>query len=172
MLKKTFILLNAILFFAAFQNANLAQNQLSTANIESNPMLAFNSFTKKKPTSNLIVKVHNIEKKQGIIWVGLYDSEQAFLDKEKATLVEGIDVTQIGHLEFKLKNLAYGTYAMALVHDENKNGTLDRNFIGIPTEPYGFSAKPKSKWRLPRFQEVKFDINAPKQTLNIELEKW
>lgn len=123
-------------------------------------------------STDLVVKVHNIEKGQGIIWVGLYDSERTFLDKENAILVEGIEVNQIGDIEFRLKNLQYGTYAMALVHDENYNGTMDRNFIGIPIEPYGFSVKPVSKWRLPRFHEVKFNIERPMQVLEVELERW
>ncbi|MGA6828806.1 DUF2141 domain-containing protein [Nitrospira sp. NS4] len=32
-----------------------------------------------------------------------------------------------------------GTYAMAVIHDENMNGKLDTHLPGIPTEGYGFS---------------------------------
>jgi len=31
-------------------------------------------------------------------------------------------------------NVAPGSYAIAAIHDENGNGTLDKNFLGIPTE--------------------------------------
>ena len=32
-----------------------------------------------------------------------------------------------------------GTYAIAVFHDENANGKLDKNFLGIPCEGYGAS---------------------------------
>ena len=38
-----------------------------------------------------------------------------------------------------LGDLAPGRYALFAMHDENANGDLDRNFLGIPTERYGFS---------------------------------
>jgi uncharacterized protein (DUF2141 family) len=120
----------------------------------------------------LIVDVENIEKDEGIIWVGLYDSEQNFLIKENATLVEGVLVEQTNRMTFQLDDLPLGTYAMALVHDINHNGEMDTNFLGIPTEPYAFSNKPKSKWRLPRYHEVKFDFIKPNQVLTVTLERW
>lgn len=130
------------------------------------------SFSYKTAKGTLIVQVENIEKSEGIIWVGLYDSEANFLVKENATLVEGVLVKQVGQQVFELKNIPLGTYAMALVHDINHNGEMDTNFIGIPIEPYGFSEVPKSKWRLPRFHEVKFDFLKPNQILTVTLERW
>lgn len=38
-----------------------------------------------------------------------------------------------------LGDLAPGRYAFFAMHDANGNGDLDRNFLGIPTEDYGFS---------------------------------
>ena len=38
-----------------------------------------------------------------------------------------------------LTNLDPGRYAIILFHDENGNGKLDKNALGVPTEPYGFS---------------------------------
>ena len=49
---------------------------------------------------------------------------------------------------------AAGTYAIAVFHDLNGNGKLDRNFFGIPSEPYGFSAVPPSKWEKPAFGDI------------------
>lgn len=42
-------------------------------------------------------------------------------------------------LSVRFADLAEGQYALFVYHDENDNGTLDHNFIGIPTEPMGFS---------------------------------
>jgi len=126
-------------------------------------------------TGALMINVGTIEKMEGIIWVGIYDSEDNFLIKEKA-IVEGFQVNPDGsqdhYLRCSFPQLRYGTYAIALFHDINSNGELDTNFIGIPTEPYGFSGMVHSKWRLPRFQEVQFNFNQSELSLEIELKEW
>lgn len=38
-----------------------------------------------------------------------------------------------------ISNLPAGEYALVVYQDENGNGRLDKNFIGIPREPLGFS---------------------------------
>ena len=120
---------------------------------------------------NLIIELDNIKKAQGIIWIGIYDSADNYMIKDRA-IVEGFDVTQTGSLQMSIPKLSYGTYAIAIFHDINGNGELDRNVIGIPSEPYAFSKKPKSKWRLPKFHEVKFDFTQSDQKLKAKLSKW
>jgi uncharacterized protein (DUF2141 family) len=44
-----------------------------------------------------------------------------------------------GTLRFAFPGLKPGRYAVAVYHDENDNGELDTNLLGIPTEGYGFS---------------------------------
>lgn len=34
------------------------------------------------------------------------------------------------------KNIHHGIYAVSVLHDENNNGLMDKNFFGIPTEGY------------------------------------
>ena len=119
----------------------------------------------------LIIKINNVSKDRGIIWIGLYDSADTYLIKEKSILKK-IDVSQKGYHEMVVDSLPYGTYAMALFHDVNANGEMDRNLLGIPSEPYAFSKKPKSKWRLPKFDEVKFDFSQDVQEIDTKLKKW
>jgi uncharacterized protein (DUF2141 family) len=52
-----------------------------------------------------------------------------------------------------------GAYAISIFQDENRNGELDSNFIGIPKEPYGFSNNLK-KMRPPSFEEALFEYEA------------
>ncbi len=42
------------------------------------------------------------------------------------------------------EDISPGTYALAVIHDENGNGKLDTNWVGIPTEGYGFSGLPQN----------------------------
>ncbi len=130
------------------------------------------SFGEKEAvTGTLSIKVDNVKKLSGRIWVGIYDSENNFLVKEKA-IVEGFPVTQKGELTLEIPDLKYGDYAIALFHDVNDNGVMDRNFVGIPSEPYAFSKKPRSRFRLPKFDEVKFTFQQTNQILITRLKSW
>ena len=44
------------------------------------------------------------------------------------------------------------------MHDENGNGELDANFVGIPKEPWGFSNNAKGKFGPPKWEDVQFSI--------------
>lgn len=128
-------------------------------------------FLHPENRGKLVLEVDNISSTEGVIWVGIYDSPSSFLVKEKA-IVEGFSIEKQGKLEVTFPEMSYGTYAIALFHDINNNGELDRNFIGIPSEPFAFSQRPRSKWRLPRFEEVKFKFRDDGQVLHTYLKKW
>lgn len=119
----------------------------------------------------LVLEVQNIKTGDGMIWVGVYASASDFLIKEKATLV-GIKVDSKKQMTIEIPNLEYGEYALAVFHDENNNGEMDRNLVGIPSEPFAFSKPPVSKFRIPTFEEVKFTFEPQKVKLTTKLKKW
>ena len=53
-----------------------------------------------------------------------------------------------------------GTYAIAVVHDENGNGKLDKNFVGVPSEGYGVSNNKTYALSAPKWDESSFAIGA------------
>ncbi|OAV43888.1 DUF2141 domain-containing protein [Lewinella sp. 4G2] len=67
---------------------------------------------------------------------------------------------------------AAGTYVFAAFQDLNGNGKLDTNFLGVPTEPYGFTRTPPSKWRSPSFGEVATEIGDGAAVARIQLKTW
>ena len=71
-----------------------------------------------------------------------------------------------GLLKYKPSSFFDLEYEFAL--DKNLNNVLDKNFIGIPVEQYGFSSKEKIRFRKPKFDEgsIEFFKNT---ILNIEL---
>lgn len=129
------------------------------------------SRTTANATGNLTVHFENLEKTGGTIRLALYSSPEHFMVEEKAIL-HNFKIVKTGKMEAALPNLPYGTYAFAVFQDENENNKLDTNLLGVPTEPYAFSKTSPSKWRVPKFEEVKFDIRQPSQTLTVRLEKW
>ena len=59
----------------------------------------------------------------------------------------------------RLSGLAEGNYALAVIHDENGNGRLDK-FMAIPREGFGFSRNPRIRMGPPSFEEVRFALGA------------
>lgn len=57
----------------------------------------------------------------------------------------------------RLGGIAPGTYALAVIHDENGNGRLDK-LMAIPREGFGFSRNPRIRMGPPRFEEVRFGV--------------
>lgn len=62
-----------------------------------------------------------------------------------------------------------GTYAITIFHDENSNGELDSNFIGIPKEGYGFSNNATGTFGPPSFEDASFQVSKENKEIKIKL---
>ena len=71
-------------------------------------------------------------------------------------------------VEYIFKDIPCGEYAVKLYHDANMNQTLDKNFIGIPKEQYGFS-NCKGCTLPPKWEKAKFMFDKEHPTVTIEL---
>ncbi|NJB86864.1 uncharacterized protein (DUF2141 family) [Lewinella marina] len=108
------------------------------------------------PAATLVLEVANIRSSQGSLWVGIYESEEDFLNRERARLVRH-PVRSTGSTRLAIDGLRVGKrYAIAVFHDENDNGELDTNLLGLPAEPYALSRPLQSWLRKPRFDEMCF----------------
>jgi uncharacterized protein (DUF2141 family) len=114
----------------------------------------------------LRVTVEGIRSAQGTILIGLYDNRESFEKALEASDQEGFlnDPDRFGAVALRanaamrstvvFSNLEPGAYAAVAFHDENGNGKLDRNFLGIPAEPYGFSNNAKGILGPPTFDDA------------------
>lgn len=66
-------------------------------------------------------------------------------------------------------NLPPGNYAVAAIHDENSNHKLDRNFLGIPKEGFGFANNPRVMLRAPDFRNALVRVTCPVTDVTIHL---
>ncbi|WP_425391403.1 DUF2141 domain-containing protein [Ekhidna sp.] len=114
----------------------------------------------------LVVKIENIKKVKGSLKVALYNHEDHFLSKEVMSDGKLIDSST---MEFSFKGLGQGTYAVSIYQDENDNGKLDANFMGIPSEPYAFSNNAKGMFGPPSFQDCQFEIKEGAKQIIISL---
>ncbi|NMM28154.1 MAG: DUF2141 domain-containing protein [Glaciimonas sp.] len=73
------------------------------------------------------------------------------------------------HLTVTVPDLPPGKYAVAAYVDNNKNGKLDKNFLGVPKEIYGFSNDARGIFGPPDFAEAAFEIGEGVVTKSIQL---
>jgi len=107
----------------------------------------------------LKVEVQNIANSNGYILIGIYDSPEGFRDPDKAIAHAKVQAKS-GTLTIEIPNLPPGKYAAAIIHDSNANGKLDTNFLGIPTEAYGFSNNARGRFGPPSFQDCLFNVKS------------
>lgn len=137
-------------------------------------LLALLSF-RQPVAGDLVINLENIKTSEGMIWLALYDSEEDLFVKDKSIL-KGVKLEETGDLTgtltIKMDQIMFGTYALAIYHDIDNDGKLDQNLLGIPTEPYAFARKPKSKWRAPRYDELTFNFSESDQEITTKLGTW
>lgn len=66
-----------------------------------------------------------------------------------------------------------GKYALAVLDDENSNGKMDKNFLGIPLEGYGFSNNYRAKGlKVPDFEDLIVPIKPGNNEMTIQISHW
>ena len=116
------------------------------------------------------VKIQNIKNSTGNIACGIFESPEGFPKKfqvsAKTVIMKKIQKTQA---QCDFADIPPGTYAIAVIHDENMNGELDTNLMGIPTEGYGFSNTSIDKFGAPAFSAARFRYDGQNLNLTIKL---
>ena len=103
------------------------------------------------------VKILNIRNSTGTVACALFESPEGF-PHEYLHFATNIMIIKIRKSQARcdFEDIPPGTYAMAVVHDENMNGKLDTKWMGIPTEGYGFSNDAKALLGAPSFSAASF----------------
>ncbi|NJC27789.1 DUF2141 domain-containing protein [Neolewinella antarctica] len=111
------------------------------------------------PTTRTIhLRVSNVKVARGMIWVGIYEGDHDFMDREKARII-GVNVEAAGDNYLELPDMVVNQeYALAVFHDVDNDGDMNRNWLGLPSEPWAFTGEAKTRLRLPTFSEVKFRV--------------
>lgn len=106
--------------------------------------------------ARLEVSVAGIEVLEGAIMLAMFDSADAFDNGGAPVRSARIPVTN-GEIAASFDDLPPGRYAIKLYHDENGNGALDTNPLGLPVEGYGFSGG-GGRFGPPAFDDAVFDV--------------
>lgn len=107
--------------------------------------------------------------KPGNLLVAVFNDAGTFPDK---TPYKTIIIPTQNSAEIKVKlDLPDGDYAVSLFIDENKNGKLDTNFLGIPKERFGFSRNPRILTGAPSYQDCEISVSEEASHFDIRLIK-
>ncbi len=101
------------------------------------------------------VKMINFDNDKGTAMVGLYNSEENFLESGfmyKKSKIENEMATVTS------TNVPDGDYAVSCFHDEDDNGKLNMFMGMMPTEDYGTSNNAPANFGPPKWIDAKFEI--------------
>jgi len=113
------------------------------------------------------VTVEKVRSSEGLITAVLYnDNPETFLKAGARLDRIRVDARE-GETTLCLTAPAAGRYSVALYHDENGNKEFDRDFLGIPSEGYGFSQNPGFRFGKPDVEETLFTFEGAPVNLKI-----
>jgi uncharacterized protein (DUF2141 family) len=114
--------------------------------------------TLAQSSPRLVAEVSGFHGDGGQLLLRLYGSEAGFpTDGSKALRQTAVPIKR-GRAVVVFEGLPPGSYAIGCVHDENGNGKLDTNLIGIPREGVCSSNDAQGKRGPPRWSDARFDL--------------
>lgn len=102
----------------------------------------------------LDVPVHTVRSGDGTVFVALYDRPH-WLQPGRFVTATKVRAHK-GTVYARFRGVRPGRYGIAVFHDENNNGKVDTNFLGLPKEGFGFSRI--TPMRKPSFDETSFEL--------------
>lgn len=130
--------------------------------------VALFGFVPPASTDSLTVTLSNIQGSEGKMVVQLYDSADSFMNTPVHTATVTPDSATAS---VTFRDLAYGTYAIIVLHDKNDNGEMDMRPNGMPDEGYAFS-NGAGAMGPPNFSGAKFAFASNKRSHAIKMIYW
>jgi uncharacterized protein (DUF2141 family) len=122
------------------------------------------------PCPGIHVTILDIRNSAGSVACALFESAEGFPVEflRAATNVMVIKVRQ-SRARCYFENIPPGMYALAVIHDEDVDGKLGTNALGIPSEGYGFSNDAKAWLSAPSFEAARFSYDGRDLKMTIKL---
>ncbi len=115
----------------------------------------------------LTLIIENIKTVEGKIFIAIFDNDEDFM--RRAINSKIVKPKQKGQMKVIFELAEPTEAAISIYHDADNNEKLNRNFIGLPSEPYGFTNNPRLTFGPPSFKGAKVYLITGKQTLRIVL---
>ncbi len=110
------------------------------------------------PAGTLVVDVTGLRSLKGHVLAAVYASAMGFPHDPTLALRRQVEVIDQDHVEVFFDGLPPGRYAVTVLHDEDDDGELSTNILGIPTDGLGMSNFSTLAFRRPGFDAACFDF--------------
>jgi len=115
------------------------------------------------------VDVAGLHSDTGTVNCALFGSADGFPLEASKALRQDLAKIENGKASCTFRNVTAGDYAVAVFHDENSSGKLDRNFLGIPKEGVGASNGAVGRFGPPKFDDARFNYSGGPTVLTINI---
>lgn len=119
-------------------------------------------------TTAVNVVVTNLVSDKATLKLYFYNVKANFLVRNHYTLLKYVKPAGRTKVVYPIQ-LPPGEWAIALTQDLNENDLVDRNMVGIPTEPFALSNNVKPRFRIPTFDDCKFTVQGAATTVAISM---
>jgi uncharacterized protein (DUF2141 family) len=118
----------------------------------------------------LDLEIKGFRNDSGEAIIYLYPDPKGFPEESSPNLIRRQQAIYNRQTRLEFNNLPYHNYAIAVLHDENRNGRMDKSLLGFPLEGCGFSRNPAPRFGPPDYQKARFLFAAPvqRQIINIQ----
>lgn len=106
--------------------------------------------------NRIVVELRHLRDSRGSVRCALFASPDGFPTNADKAVAGAASKVRRRSAACIFSNVAPGAYAVAVLHDENDNGRMDYNFLGIPKEGYGFSNDASALLGPPSFKAARF----------------
>ena len=117
----------------------------------------------------LTISISGLKDTQHDLYIAVSRESEGFPDNPdmvKNFIISPAGQSRIGQT---VSDLPYGRYAIMVYQDLNGNHKLDKNLLGIPSEPFAFSNNYRPKFRAPHWSECAFDYSPTSTTVTITI---
>jgi uncharacterized protein (DUF2141 family) len=113
------------------------------------------------------VDVIGLRNNKGKVLCSLFSSAIGFPKKDDKAVAHYTAEISNRQASCQFVGVHPGTYAISAFHDENSNGKLDTNFMGIPREGVAASNDARGRLGPPKFDDAAFQVSGDQVSLKI-----
>ena len=111
-------------------------------------------------TGRVELTMTGFESEEGQAMVAFYIDGRGWPDGEEGLFASAVVPISGGTAFTTFEDVPAGRFAVSVYHDEDSDGKLDTNLVGIPSEDYGFSADASGVFGPPSFEEASLELEA------------
>lgn len=111
----------------------------------------------------LTLVVEGMSSSTGNLGILVFNSNKGWPEDRTVAFRDIAIPAEPGSQTVKIPDLPPGRYAISLVHDENKNHKVDKNWIGQPKEQWGMSNSLHATLKAPPIEKAWFDLPSDRE---------